>query len=122
MAYPIEFRRLVFKAYQECGSSAEVAEEYGCSESWVRRLVQRERETGSLEPRPAVVHRNYKLQEKDLDQLEALVEARPDMTLRELADALDNKVSVPTIHRALERRELVLKKSPSMPPSRTGRM
>ncbi len=122
MAFPMEFRRLVFKAYQACGSSAEVAEEYGCSESWVRRLVQRERETGSLEPRPAAVNRNYKLEEKDLDQLEALVAAQPDMTLRELAEALDNKVSVPTVHRALLRKELVLKKNRFMPPSRTGRM
>ena len=50
MAYPMEFRLLVAAAYDECGSSVEVAEEYGCCESWVRRLVQRRRTTGSLRP------------------------------------------------------------------------
>ena len=50
MAYPMEFRVLVAAAYDECGSSIEVAEEYGCSESWVRRLVRRRRTTGSLAP------------------------------------------------------------------------
>lgn len=121
MAYPMAFRRLVFKAHQESGSSAEVAQRLGCSESWVRRLVQRERESGSLEPRPTKAPRNYKLDEQDMAQLEALVTARPDMTLGELAAALDNKVSVPTVHRALLRRDLVFKKSPSMPASRSGR-
>jgi transposase len=122
MAFPMEFRRLVFKAHQACGSSAEVAQQYGCSEAWVRRLVQRERESGSLEPRLPRAPQNYKLDANDMAQLEALVAARPDMTLQELADALDNKVSVPTVHRALVRKDLVLKKSRSTPPSRSGRM
>jgi hypothetical protein len=41
MAYAMEFRRAVAGAYDECGSSIEVAEDLGCSESWVRRLIQR---------------------------------------------------------------------------------
>ncbi len=121
MAYPMEFRRLVFRAHAACGSSAEVAEQFGCSESWVRRLVQRQRESGSLEPRPLRPPNTSKLNEKDLAQLEALVADRPDMTLGELADALDKKVSVPTVHRALQRLKLPFKKSRFMPPSRIGR-
>ena len=51
MPYPIEFRIAVAAAYDECGSSIEVAELFGCSESWVRRLVQRREATGgSLAP------------------------------------------------------------------------
>jgi len=48
MAYAMEFRIAVAKAYDECLSSIEVAEMFDCSASWVRRLVQRHRETGSL--------------------------------------------------------------------------
>ena len=33
MAYPMEFRRLVAAAYDACGSSADVAAQYGCSEA-----------------------------------------------------------------------------------------
>jgi transposase-like protein len=50
MTCSMDYRRAVAAAYDECGSSAEVAGQFGCSESWVRRLIQRRRETGSLEP------------------------------------------------------------------------
>ena len=38
MPYAREFRIAVANAYDECGSSIEVAEQFGCSESWVRDL------------------------------------------------------------------------------------
>ncbi len=51
MAYSMDFREAVARAYDECDSSAEVAEQFGCSASWVRRLIQHRRERGTLEPR-----------------------------------------------------------------------
>ena len=121
MAYPMEFRVLVAAAYDECGSSIEVAEEYGCSESWVRRLVQRRRESGSLRPLTPKRPDTHKLDEADLEQLRTLIASKPDMTLAELAEALGNKASVPTVWRATQALNLPLKKRPSTPPSRTGR-
>src|SRR5438552_12282199 len=112
MTYSMEFRRAVAKAYDECGSSIEVAEQFGCSESWVRRMIQRRRETGSLEPRPLKLPDNNKLDEDDLEQLAELIRQTPDMTLGELAAALTTKVSVPTVWRATQALGLVLKKSP----------
>lgn len=120
MAYAMEFRRAVAKAYDECNSSIEVAEQFECSESWVRRLIQRRRESGSLAPRPPQRPHNNKLDEHDLDRLAELIRNTPDMTLGELAEALGNKVSVPTVWRATQALGLPLKKSPSSPPSRTG--
>lgn len=113
MAYAMEFRIAVAKAYDECGSSIEVAEQFECSESWVRRLIQRRRETGSLEPRPHYVPDNNKLDEQDLSRLAELIAERPDMTLAALAEAMDYKVSVPTLHRATRKLALPLKKSRS---------
>jgi transposase len=121
MAYAMEFRRAVAKAYDECGSSADVADQFECSESWVRRLIQRRRETGSLEPRAPKRPDNRKLDEQDLGRLRELVRASPDLTLEELAAALGNKASVPTVWRATRRLGLTLKKSPCTRPSRTGR-
>ena len=120
MAYPMEFRLLVAAAYDECGSSIEVAEDYGCSESWVRRLVQRRRESGSLKPLTPRRRDARKLDDADLGQLRTLIAAKPDMTLAELAEALGNKASVPTVWRATQALDLPLKKRPSTPPSRTG--
>ena len=121
MTYSMEFRRSVAKAYDECGSSIEVAEQFECSESWVRRLIQRRRETGSLAPKPLKLPDNNKLDDDDLEQLAALIRKTPDMTLGELAEELKTKVSVPTVWRATQMLGLPLKKSPSSPPSRTGR-
>jgi transposase len=118
MAYAMEFRQAVAKAYDESGSSLEVAEQFGCSESWVRRLIQRRRETGSLAPRPSQLPNNHKLDEDDLAQLRELIRQTPDMTLAELAEALDQKVSVPTVWRATQALGLPLKKSLSTPPSK----
>jgi len=129
MAYPMEFRRAVAKAYDACGSSIEVAEQFQCSESWVRRLIQRHRETGSLEPRPPKRPDNNKLDAEELEQLRRLIEQTPDMTLAELAEAMGNKVSVPTIWRATQTLKLPLKKvalclgaGPSRHQSRTRRV
>jgi transposase len=121
MAYSMEFRLAVATAYEACGSSIEVAEEYHCSESWVRRLVQRERETGSLEPRPPKRPDTSKLDEADLDRLRTLITQKPDMTLGELAAALGNKVSEPTILRARRKLGFTRKKSRSTPQNKTGR-
>jgi transposase len=121
MAYAMEFREAVARAYDECGSSIEVADQFGCSESWVRRLIQRRRETGSLAPRPMRLPDNRKLDGADLERLKTLIRRTPDMTLAELAGALDHKVSVPTVWRATQALELTLKKSPSMLPNRIAR-
>lgn len=122
MAYPKEYRRAVAAAYDACGSSAEVAEQFHCSASWVRRLIQRQRAFGTLDPLPPKRPDQRKLKDADLAQLARLIAAKPDMTLGELAAALDTKVSVPTVHRATKKLQLPLKKSRNMPPSRTGRM
>lgn len=121
MAYPMEYRRAVATAYDEGDSSSEVAEQFHCSAAWVRRLIQHRRETGSLAPRPPQQPDNNKLKEADLAQLAALIAHQPDMTLGELAEALDTKVSVPTVHRATRKLQLPLKKSPCTPPNRIGR-
>jgi transposase len=115
-------RVAVAAAYDECGSSIEVAETFGCSDSWVRRLVQRRRERGSLEPLTPKRPDTRKLDEDDLTRLRALIAAKPDMTLGELAEALGNKASVPTVWRATQALGLPLKKRPPTPPSKTGPM
>ncbi len=86
------------------------------------RLLQRERETGSLEPRPPQRPDTSKLDEADLNRLRELILQKPDMTLGELAAALNNKVSEPTVLRARRKLGFTRKKSPSMPRSKTGLM
>ena len=121
MAFSMEFRIRVAAAYDECGSSIEVAEEHGCSESWVRRLIQTRTATGSLAPKTPDRSETRKLDDDDLARLRQLIDDKPDMTLGELAEALGHKASVPTVWRATGALGLTLKKRPRTPPSRTDR-
>ena len=65
------------------------------------------------------------LREAEHEQLAALIKRTPDMTLAELAAALTppgggKGPSIPTVWRATQRLKLPLKKSPRVPPNRTG--
>ncbi len=122
MAYSMDFRHSVARAYDECGSSTEVAEQHGCSASWVRRLMQQQRERGTLEPR-STARKDDQRTYDDADEaaIRALIKATPDATLREVAEAIGKPVHDGTVSRTLDRLGLPRKKSPLTPPSRTGR-
>lgn len=121
MGYPMKLRIAVAADYDITGSSIETAETFGVSEAWVRRLIQRRRETGTLELAPPKRADTRKLGDADLKQLSELIAAKPDMTLGELACALDRKVSVPTVWRATRKLGLRLKKRPVTPANRIER-
>ena len=121
MAYSMDYRAAVARVYDECGSSAEVAEQFGCSASWVRRLIQRRRERGTLGPGSSARtddQRTY--DDADEAKIRELIRARPDATLAEVAQALAKPASLATVSRTLGRLDLPRKKSPRTPPSRTG--
>ena len=123
MAYSMDLRRSVARAYDETGSSLEVAEQFGCSESWVRRLIQHRRERGTLEPRTTARHddqRSYN--DGDEQAIRELIKHKPDATLAEVAEAIGKPAHPGTVSRTLMRLNLPRKKSPRTPPSRTGRM
>ena len=119
MVYSMDYRVAVARAYDECGSSIEVAEQFGCSESWVRRLMQHRRERGTLEPRPTARHDDQRaFDDQDEAIMHELIRRRPDATLAEVAAAMERKVHVCTVSRTLSRMGLPRKKSPRTPLSR----
>jgi transposase len=121
MTFSMEFREAVARAYDECGSSTEVAQMFNCSSSWVRLLIQRRGLTDSLAPLPLYKPDNNKLDDADLQKLRGLIEDKPDMTLAELTVAMNEDVSLSTVWRATIKLGMTLKKSRRTPPSRTGR-
>jgi transposase len=96
-----------------------VARKYSVSESWVRRLKQRRKATGSLAPRPPSPGRPVTLAPHDARARE-LVRGDPDATLVELRQRLGVKVSLSALSEYLRRIKLSFKKKSSAPPSRTG--
>ncbi len=108
-AYSTDLRKRILKDCDAGMSTRKVALKYDVSESWLRRLKQRRRESGEIAPRSS---RNG-VQPKWLayaDQLQQLVEEKPDITLRELRDKLGKKFSQQTLSRALRRLQLTFKK------------
>lgn len=118
-AYSMDFRRSVAAAREGGMTTAEVTEAFGCSGSWVRRLMQRQRDTGSLEPLPRKSTDQRKISDEQFEQLRKFIGERPDATLQELIVALDLKVHPGTLCRLLQAKDLPLKKSPSVPANRT---
>ena len=121
MAYSMDYRVAAARAYDECGSSVEVAEQFGCSASWVRRLVQRRRERGTLGPGSSARRGDQRAyDDADEAKIRELIKSRPDATLAEVAEALAKPASPASVSRTLKRLDLPRKKSPRTPPSGAG--
>jgi len=120
-AYSLDLRKRVLAACDAGHGTKQVAETFGVSPSWVRRLKQRRRELGTIEPLPGRYGRPWKFSEEDLRRLRELVEAHPDATLRELRETLQVDAALSTLCCALRRMKLSFKKKSCTPPSKTGR-
>jgi transposase len=97
-----------------------VAEKYSVSRAWVRRLKQRRREDGRIEPRST---RNKRVRTLDahLDRLRELIAATPDLTLEELREELGVTVAIGTMWAAVARLGMTVKKKRIAPRSKTAR-
>ena len=104
MAYSMDLRERVARAHAASGSSAGVAERFGCGESWARRVAQRLRETGGIAPRSTARTDDQRAYD-DADEatIRALTKARPDATLAGAAAAVGNPASPRTVCRTLQR-------------------
>ena len=92
------------------------------SPAWIRRLLQRRRQTGSIEPKKRDYSASGKVDEAVRQQLAKLVSETPDATLDELRHRLGTPLSRATICRTLAKMNLPLKKSRFAPVNRIGRM
>ena len=81
------------------GSLRQIARRFLVSVSFITRLLQLHRSTGSLEPRPHGGGNPAVLGPEDLQQLRKLVQKQPDATLEELRQRLGVSCSLMTISR-----------------------
>jgi transposase len=117
----MDLRELAVQKHEEYGSSAEVAEEIGCCEAWVRRQSQHQRERGTIEPRSRARHDDQRAyDDEDERKIRELIAAKPDATLAEVIKAIGKPASPAAASRTLKRLGLPRKKSPRTPPSRTA--
>jgi transposase len=109
--YSMDLRQRVLADCDAGMTTDAVAAKYSVSESWVRRLKQRRRETGEVAPRrqrhgprPSWQKQGY------ADALRAAVAAAPDATLEELGSRLGLAVALSTLWRACAALGLSFKK------------
>src|SRR5690606_12975030 len=103
-AYSTDLRERVVAACDAREHTREqIAERFSVSVSWIRRILQQRRETGSVGPKPHGGGRAPAFDADAADRLRAAVREDVDATLEELAQAADVACSPSTVHRTLDR-------------------
>ena len=121
-AYSMDLRERVVAACDRGeGTREEIAKRFRVGVAWVYRLLQRRRQTGSIEPKPHGGGQKPAFDPPAAERLRQAVADRPDATLEELREAVGVVCGTSAVHRALEKLGLPRKKSRSGPPSRTTR-
>jgi transposase len=92
------------------GSLRQIAQRFVVSLSFIVRLLQLQRRTGALDPKPPAGGRHPALGPDGWERLQELVRLQPDATLKELRQRLGVSCSLTAIWRALEKLRLSRKK------------
>jgi transposase len=110
-AYSQDLRQRVLDAVERKeGSIRQIARRFVVSLSFVVRLLQTHRRTGSVRPKPHGGGHPPALAPGDLERLRELIRQRPDATLEECRQHLGGSCSTMTISRALSKLGLPRKK------------
>ncbi len=113
----IDLRQRIVEAYKRGqGSQRKLAQRFSVSRSSVERLLKRERQTGSVAPKPHGGGRAPIVHEHDREAIKQWLRDEPDLIQQELAERFTAEtgrtVSQQTISRSLRRLEITRKKSP----------
>jgi transposase len=120
-AYSIDLRERVVAACDAGDATREqVAARFAVSVPWIRKLLRRRRETGSIEPKPRGGGRAPAFDDEAAGRLRAAARSDDDATLEDLARAAGVACCASAVHRALARLGITRKKSRGGRPSRTA--
>lgn len=121
-AIPPAVRRRIIKLYEEGHSTRHIAEAFGYCQAAVRRVRQHFKQRGTLEPQTHLCGRTGFFTVERQARLKQLVADKPDATLAELCQKMDRPVALSTMDVWVRKLGLSFKKSPCMPPSKSGKM
>ena len=120
--YSMDLReRVVAACDAREGTREQIAERFGVSDRWIRKLLQRRRETDSIAPLPRNPGRKRALNDRQMQRLGRLIHKRPDATLKELRKSLGVKLSIAALDRAIRALDVTLKKNRSWRRNRSDR-
>ena len=121
--------RVITACVAKEGSQRQLAERFKVSLSFVRNLLRRYRQNGQIEAKRRGGYQQPTIQNEHLSIIQSLVEEKNDLLLRELCVGVARRrhryqertgirVSIPTMHRAVEKLGLRCKKKVFMPASK----
>lgn len=115
-SYSLDLRERVIQAWQADKRQSWIAETFKVSLSTLKEWIKRFRETGSLEALPRG-HEQPLIKAEQASAVQALADRLPDATLEQYCDAWEQetgqRVSAPTMCRALQRFDRPRKKNDS---------
>ena len=120
----VDLRQRVVSAVAAGATCREAAERFGVSRASVSRWSQQKRREGHVSPKPLGGDQRSHHIEAQADLILQTYAARPQIFLRELRDALQEKgvtVSTSSLSRFLARHRISRKKGRCTQPSRSGR-
>ena len=109
---PIALRkRIVAARTQEGQSMGEIAERFKIPKGTVQRILERYRDSGSVEPKPQNPGRKPAFSKEDLRRLKEDLVAHPDATLEELRARSRVNVSIVSFHKTIKKLGFARKKN-----------
>ena len=118
----LDLRERVLAAYdQKEGTRQEVAGRFRVSLGMVKKLLQQRRRIGEVRAQHHRSGRKPRIVASHHHQLRALLDKKPDLTLKELRTATGLICTLPAIHYALAKLGLTYKKRRCAPANKTAR-
>lgn len=115
-------KRVVAARIQDGQSMGEIAERFRMPKGTVQNILERYRDSGSVEPKPQNAGRKSAFSQQDLRRLEKDILRNPDATLEELRTRSHVKVSIVSFHNVIKKLGFTRKKSLYTPSSNAAKM
>lgn len=116
----LDLRERILATYDEGKVTREqVARRFRVSLGMVKKLLQQRRHSGDIRARHHLAGRKPLIMTEHRQEMDGLLKRKPDMSLKELREALGLKCSLQAIHVVLVKMEMTFKKRLSAPASKT---
>lgn len=117
----LDLRERILEAYDKGEATRDqVAHRFHVSLGMVKKLLQQRRHSGDMRARHHLAGRKPMILVEHRQEMDRLLKAKPDMTLKELREAMGLKCSLQAIHVVLGKMEMSLKKRLSAPAVKTA--
>jgi putative transposase len=100
----IEVRKKIIAAREKGLLIREISRAYSCGESAINRLLRQYRDSGDINPKTHTRGGKPALDTQGLEAMSQLILSTPDITLEEIREAMDLRISLAAIRKIINRK------------------